>query len=60
MKEKEALDKLGPIPTTDEICNFVKNLYKKGYLIVSPEELDKINSITVLAGVHGMNPFKPK
>jgi len=47
MKEKEALDKLCPIPTTDETRNFLKDLYKEGYLILSPEELEKVNSITM-------------
>lgn len=60
MKEKEALNKLCPIPTTDEKCNFLKNLYKQGYLILSPEEIEKVHAMTVLAEVHGMNPFKPK
>jgi hypothetical protein len=36
---------------------FVKWLYDRGYIIVTPDELDKINGMTVLAHAHGMNPF---
>ena len=39
---------------------FVNRLYAKGYMIISPEELKKINGMTIIAEIHGQNPFKPK
>lgn len=38
--------------------NFIKYLYKLGYVIISPEELEKINGMTIMAHIHGMNPFE--
>lgn len=42
-------------------CNpthFIEWLYKNDYLIISPEEKKKIDGMTVLAHIHGMNPFE--
>lgn len=40
--------------------NFIKYLYKNGYMIISPIELEKINGMTIMAHIHGMNPFEEK
>lgn len=36
---------------------FIEKLYEDGYIICSPEEIEEINGMTVLADVHGMNSF---
>lgn len=37
----------------------IETLYSNGYVICSPEDMEKINGMTALAEVHGMNPFNP-
>jgi len=63
MKEKEALEmknKLFFLSVSDDVHSFIKKLYKHGYIILTPEELNKVDAMTTLAEAHGMNPFKPK
>jgi len=61
MKREEAIDKFAQ--TCDPVNHLyilVDKLYKEGYIILTPNELKKVNTAIVLADVHGMNPFKPK
>ena len=44
--------------TSPSTRSFVKWLYENGYMIVTPDELDKINGMCVMAHFHGMNPFE--
>lgn len=61
MKREEAIDKFVPTRDTgNDIYVFIDKLYYEGYLILTPEDLKKVEAMTVLAEVHGMNPFKPK
>ena len=40
------------------IDTFIEWLYDEGNMIINPEELGKINGMTILADIHGQNPFK--
>ena len=44
--------------TSPSTRNFVSWLYENGHMIITPDELEKINGMTVMAHVHGMNPFE--
>ena len=39
-------------------CIEIQWLYENGYEILTPDEVEKINGMTVMAHVHGMNPFE--
>lgn len=54
MKEEDAIKKF-PIRRY-----FIKNIYKQGYEILSPEDAEKLKGMYILAHVHGMNPFDKK
>lgn len=59
MKKEEAMKCFFPdLDKTVYGKSFIHHLYEKGYLILSPEEMKKVNSAIVIADVHGMNPFK--
>ncbi len=62
MTKEEAIDW---IINTKEISwntrNFVEWLYDKhGGFIANKEDNDRITDITILASVHGMNPFEER
>lgn len=62
MNKKEAIEW---VVDTKEIPrntrNFVEWLYDKhGGFIANKEDCDKITGMTILADIHGQNPFKPK
>ena len=40
--------------------SFIAWLYKNGYEILTPDEVEKVNGMIVMAHVHGMNPFEKK
>lgn len=40
--------------------HFINWLYDRGYMIVTPEELEKIDGMTIMAHIHGMNPFEKR
>lgn len=44
--------------TSPSTRSFVRWLYENGYIIITPDELGKIDGMTVLAHAHGMNPFE--
>jgi len=60
MKKKEVLDKFDPYRYNAIFSSFVNWLYKKGNIILSPEEVKGVDAMTTLAETHGMNPFNPK
>lgn len=57
MTKKEAIKEF--VTNSDRLIFkvLINEIYKEGYMIITPEELKKIDSITVLAHIHGMNPF---
>lgn len=61
MKKEEAIKQFFPSPDDTVFgINWINSIYKDGYVILSPEEMKKVDSVIVIADVHGMNPFKPK
>ncbi len=58
MDKKSALKEFS-LPYLTGRKKFIEKLYKDGYVICSPEDMKKIDGMTVLAEVHGMNPFNP-
>ena len=40
--------------------HFIEWLYENGYMILSPDEIKKVNQAIVIADIHGMNPFSKK
>ena len=61
MTEEEALELIVETKAISPFTrSFVYWLYKNDYVVVSPEEKKKIDGMTVLAHVHGMNPFEEK
>ena len=46
--------------TSPSTRSFVRWLYENGYIIITPDELGKIDGMTVMAHFHGMNPFENK
>ena len=61
MTKSEALELIVESKATSPSTrSFVAWLYENGYMVVNPDELEKINSMTVMAHFHGMNPFENK
>lgn len=59
MNKKEALNEFFKNTEDDTVFGkeFISWLYDRGFVIINREELKKINSMTVLADIHGMNPL---
>ena len=62
MMDKNEAIKLAHFGNSTKLCRLLKEwvdyLYNRGYIIITPEEIKKINAMTVLASIHGMNPFE--
>lgn len=60
MTKDEAIEKFFPMVDDSTFGKtFIRGIYDEGYLVLTPEEVKKVDACIVLADVHGMNPFAP-
>ena len=61
MTKQEAIDLIVGTKTISPFTrSFIFWAYKNGYCILSPDEVKKVDGMTILAQIHGMNPFEEK